>query len=94
MLYFGPADTHLEAHYTNLQLVWAVYPETANRHLEDIDRMYRENKSLVFVFKNKEAIQVERPQRFNDLNSARRDQLEDTSPMEGRDEKLPSKLEA
>jgi hypothetical protein len=56
--------------------------------------MYRENKSLVFVFKNKEAIQVERPQRFNDLNSARRDQLEDTSPMEGRDEKLPSKLEA
>lgn len=45
-------------------LVWLFYPETANRHLEDIDKLYQENSSMVFVFNNKEAIQVERPQRF------------------------------
>ncbi|KAF9005150.1 general substrate transporter [Cyathus striatus] len=52
-------------------LVWLVYPETANRHLEDIDRVYRENKSMVFVFKNKEITQVKRPQRFIDADQER-----------------------
>lgn len=49
---------------------------------------------MVFVFKNKEAIQVERPERFNDLDSERRDQLKDASSSEGRDDNLSSKLEA
>jgi len=52
-------------------LIWLVYPETANRHLEDIDRLYRENKNMVFVFRNKEATQVERPQRFIDADEER-----------------------
>ncbi|KAL9708857.1 hypothetical protein Ac2012v2_008012 [Leucoagaricus gongylophorus] len=47
-------------------LVWFLYPETSNRHLEDIDKTYRENKNMILVFKNKEATQVERPQRFID----------------------------
>lgn len=76
------------------QLIWAIYPETANRHLEDIDRLYRENKSMVFVFKNKEAIQVERPQRFNDLDIARRNQRTGSSSEKERDEASSIKLAA
>ncbi|KAF8229257.1 general substrate transporter [Tricholoma matsutake] len=75
-------------------LIWAIYPETANRHLEDIDRLYRENKSMVFVFKNKEAIQVERPQRFNDLDIARRNQRTGSSSEKERDEASSIKLAA
>ncbi|TFK38384.1 general substrate transporter [Crucibulum laeve] len=52
-------------------LIWLLYPETANRHLEDIDKLYREEKSLVFVFRNKDAIKVQRPQRFIDADEER-----------------------
>lgn len=52
------------------QIVWMLYPETSHRHLEDIDRLYRE-ENPVFVFRNKEAIQVERPQRFIDSDQER-----------------------
>jgi len=45
-------------------LIWLFYPETSNRHLEDIDRIYRDNPGLVFVFRKKDLVQVERPQRF------------------------------
>jgi len=31
--------------------------------------MYRENKNMILVFKNKEATQVERPQRFIDAEA-------------------------
>jgi hypothetical protein len=48
-----------------------VYPETANRQLEDIDKLYREDNLKIFVFRNKEAIQVERPQRFIDADRER-----------------------
>jgi len=33
--------------------------------------MYRENKNMILVFKNKEATQVERPQRFVDADAER-----------------------
>ncbi|KAJ6558288.1 general substrate transporter [Mycena capillaripes] len=52
-------------------LVWLLYPETANRHLEDIDHLYRDNSTMVLVFRNKEAIQMERPQRFVDADNHR-----------------------
>jgi hypothetical protein len=48
-----------------------VYPETANRQLEDIDALYREDRSMILVFRNKDAIQVERPQRFIDADQER-----------------------
>jgi hypothetical protein len=54
-----------------LQIVWLFYPETANRQLEDIDALYREDRSMILVFRNKEAIQVERPQRFIDADQER-----------------------
>jgi len=65
-----------------------VYPETANRPLEDIDKLYRENGSMIFVFRNKEAIQVERPQRFIDaeqeqINVLAHRQVEVVSVKEG-----------
>ncbi|KAF9483698.1 general substrate transporter [Pholiota conissans] len=63
-------------------LVWLVYPETANRQLEDIDRLYREDKSMVFVFRNKEAIQVKRPQRFIDADEQRIEMLTITAQEE------------
>lgn len=47
-----------------IKLIWLLYPETANRHLEDIDRIYRDNPGLVFVFRKKDLVQVGRPQRF------------------------------
>ncbi|PPQ65041.1 hypothetical protein CVT26_015737 [Gymnopilus dilepis] len=56
-------------------LIWLVYPETANRELEDIDTLYRENKSMIVVCNNKDAIQVERPQRFVDADRERLDRL-------------------
>ncbi|KAF8907034.1 general substrate transporter [Gymnopilus junonius] len=56
-------------------LIWLVYPETANRELEDIDILYRENKSMIVVFNNKDAIQIERPQRFIDADKERIDKL-------------------
>ncbi|KJA15880.1 hypothetical protein HYPSUDRAFT_47932 [Hypholoma sublateritium FD-334 SS-4] len=52
-------------------VVWFFYPETANRPLEDIDKLYREDKSMVFVFRNKEATSVNRPQRFVDEDEQR-----------------------
>ncbi|KAK1225520.1 hypothetical protein PQX77_011539 [Marasmius sp. AFHP31] len=52
-------------------LVWVFYPETSNRHLEDIDRMYRENQGMLFVLGNKEATQTQRPQRFVDADHDR-----------------------
>ena len=48
-----------------------MYPETANRQLEDIDALYREDRSMILVFRNKDAIQVERPQRFIDADQKR-----------------------
>ncbi|KAF5345010.1 hypothetical protein D9758_010437 [Tetrapyrgos nigripes] len=52
-------------------LIWMFYPETANRHLEDIDKLYREHKSMIFVSRIEEAIQTERPQRFVDADRER-----------------------
>lgn len=41
-------------------IVYLFYPETADRSLEDIDRLFRENSSI-FVFKDKDAISSKRP---------------------------------
>ncbi|KAK0471074.1 general substrate transporter [Armillaria novae-zelandiae] len=47
-----------------IPVVYLFYPETSNRHLEDIDRLYREHKGMVFAFRHKEAIQMERPEHY------------------------------
>ncbi|KAK7047782.1 hypothetical protein VNI00_006110 [Paramarasmius palmivorus] len=57
-------------------IVWLFYPETANRHLEDIDKLYRDNQGMVIVVGNKEAVQTERPQRFVDAERERTVQAE------------------
>ena len=57
--------------FPHVKLIWLVYPETANRQLEDIDALYREDRSMIWVFRNKDAIQVERPQRFIDADRER-----------------------
>ncbi|KAJ8133204.1 hypothetical protein O1611_g419 [Lasiodiplodia mahajangana] len=46
-----------------LPIIWAVFPETANRTLEDLDAYYRENPPLI-VIKDKDATSVRRPQKF------------------------------
>ncbi|KAJ6510739.1 general substrate transporter [Mycena sanguinolenta] len=63
-------------------LVWLLYPETANRHLEDIDRLYRDSPTMVFVYKNQEAIQLARPQRFVEAEVALAARHEDGRRME------------
>lgn len=41
-------------------IVYLFYPETADRTLEDIDRLFRENENI-FVFKDKDAVSSKRP---------------------------------
>ncbi|CAK5277861.1 unnamed protein product [Mycena citricolor] len=65
-------------------LIWLFYPETANRHLEDIDRLYREHPRMVLVYRNKEAIQLSRPQRFVDLQAVQSDDEELMPPTNNR----------
>lgn len=44
-------------------IVYLFYPETADRSLEDIDRMYRENPKLL-VFRDKTVTSSKRPQEY------------------------------
>lgn len=53
-------------------LIWLLYPETANRHLEDIDKVYCDNPGMIFVHQKREVIQIERPQSFIDAESSHR----------------------
>ncbi|KAI0427744.1 hexose carrier protein [Xylaria sp. FL1042] len=46
-----------------LPLIWAFFPETANRSLEDLDAYYRDNPPLL-VIKDKDATSISRPQKF------------------------------
>ena len=43
-----------------MPVVYLFYPETADRTLEDIDRLFRENENI-FIFKDKDAISTKRP---------------------------------
>ncbi|KAH8901524.1 MFS transporter [Thozetella sp. PMI_491] len=61
-------------------IIWAVicasfvpvtylfYPETANRSLEDIDRFFADNQSI-FVFRNKLATQLQRPEIYEEADN-------------------------
>lgn len=44
-------------------IVYLIYPETADRSFEDIDRMYRENPKL-FVFRDKTITNPKRPMEY------------------------------
>ncbi|KAF4126858.1 Sugar transporter [Geosmithia morbida] len=48
-------------------ITYLFYPETANRSLEDIDRYFYDNPGI-FVFKNKQATQLSRPQIYEDAD--------------------------
>lgn len=50
---------------SNTIAVYFLYPETAGRSLEDIDRLYAGQTPLL-IFKDKEATSSKRPQRFID----------------------------
>lgn len=43
-----------------LPIIYLFYPETADRSLEDMDRLFRENHD-VFIFRHKDAIAPHRP---------------------------------
>ncbi|KAH7879348.1 hexose carrier protein [Lentinula edodes] len=73
-------------------LIWMFYPETANRHLEDIDKLYRDNQDLVFVLRCKEAYQTERPQRFIDAEHEREEAVKH-SPINVKDGNLDGEVE-
>lgn len=49
----------------SLPIIYFLYPETANRSLEDLDAYYRESPPLI-VTRNKDAVQTRRPRRFVD----------------------------
>lgn len=55
-------------------IVYLFYPETADRSLEDIDRLFRENGSP-WVFRDKEAISAKRPERYAELEEGDFDPL-------------------
>ncbi|KAI1308072.1 hexose carrier protein [Xylaria venustula] len=46
-----------------LPIIWAFFPETANRSLEDLDAYYRNNPPLLAI-NDKDAISISRPQKF------------------------------
>ncbi|KAI0966572.1 sugar transporter-domain-containing protein [Xylaria arbuscula] len=46
-----------------LPIIWAFFPETANRSLEDLDAYYRNNPPLL-VINDKDATSISRPQKF------------------------------
>ena len=51
--------------FSFLPIVYFLYPETAGRSLEDMDRYFAGNPSLL-VFRDKDATSKRRPQRFID----------------------------
>ena len=54
-------------------IVYLFYPETTQRTLEDMDVTFRTNPSM-FVFRNRNLTQRERPQDFIDAERARIEQ--------------------
>lgn len=43
-----------------MPIVYFLYPETSQRSLEDIDRLFRDDQSIL-IFRNKDAIASRRP---------------------------------
>ena len=52
-----------------LPIIYLFYPETADRSLEDMDRLFRENHDI-FIFKDKYAISSKRPPAYLDYEQA------------------------
>ena len=51
--------------FSFIPLTYFFYPETADRTLEDIDRMFRDNQSIL-VFRDKDMTSSKRPQKYID----------------------------
>lgn len=49
--------------WASIPIIYMFYPETANRKLEDMDKTFNEGLQA-FVFLDKDAVSVRRPQRF------------------------------
>ncbi|KAK0214533.1 general substrate transporter [Armillaria fumosa] len=75
-------------------IIYLFYPETSNRHLEDIDRLYREHKGMVFVFRNKEATQTERPVHYAQTDVERVAQVKTSLDVANIDHLEHAELEA
>lgn len=56
--------------YSYFPIVWALYPETTQRTLKDMDEIFKANPG-VFVFRNKDITQRARPQAFVEAERAR-----------------------
>lgn len=77
-------------------IIWAVicasfvpttyffYPETANRTLEDIDRYFAEHRNI-FVFKDKVATQLKRPEQWEALEAEFERKAEEDKIRAGQD---------
>lgn len=72
--------------------VYFLYPETANRSLEDIDQLFRENHDIL-VFKDPDAVSSARPLKYiqrdadilatNEVNSTRLRKLSGKEDING-----------
>lgn len=58
-------------------VVFALYPETSSRTLEDMDQIFIQSPSI-FVFGKRDMTQRERPQAFIDAETQRIAEAEDT----------------
>ncbi|OBT75968.1 hypothetical protein VF21_05741 [Pseudogymnoascus sp. 05NY08] len=54
--------------FSFVPITYFFYPETANRSLEDIDRLF-DTKPGLFVYRNKLAIQLQRPEIYKDADA-------------------------
>ena len=53
--------------WASIPIIYVLYPETANRRLEDMDHMFNDGLAIA-VFRNKDAIMVGRPEQFTRMD--------------------------
>lgn len=61
------ASASVAAQWASIPIIYVLYPETANRRLEDMDHMFNAGLAIA-VFQNKDAIMVRRPEQFTRMD--------------------------
>lgn len=73
--------------FSFIPVTYLFYPETANRSLEDIDRFFYDNQNI-FVFNNKIATQLQRPDIYEQADNEVRQRNEKLGEQGGEEKGL------
>lgn len=74
-----------------MPIVYFFYPETSQRSLEDIDRLFRDDQSIL-IFRNKDAIASRRPATY--IEHHEREVRRNSSVISGNPESMQDRLKA